>query len=443
MSKIKPESRAMARSFQVGIAGVAVIAFLVWITLEAQNGNPLSSKTYVKAAFENIDTLSRKDPVRQFSKGIGRVIDISYDHGQAVVTLQIEKGGDYPVYKNATAEVKDQSAVGSKFVELNPGTADAGPLGDGIIPKTQTKSSRDIWQILDLFDPATRAGAHGFLTQFGGGLVAQSDNLKDFVLTGSDTLNDLGSVSHAIAAPQADLPSLLNAADRLSGRFHDRQDQIASLINQTDSTFAAFTVDEAKPLDDVLKKLPSTLDELKLATDSLNAPLDDTRAAMVGFEGGASSLGDSEKDLRGIFREGVPVLHQVPDVADQTTPAFKDLTPAFRDTKHLSPRAADALNDLARPLRDLAPYSKEFGYLFTRGRSFLSEGTANGVHYARLNADVQGPYSFTGGLVKACHYATDPYPKPGQADQDHTQLGLGSNAPCGIQTQTALGGFPR
>jgi hypothetical protein len=65
------------------------------------------------------------------------------------------------------------------------------------------------------------------------------------------------------------------------------------------------------------------------------------------------------------------------------------------------------------------------------------------VHYARLNADVQGPYSFTGGLVKACHYATDPYPKPGQADQDHTQLGLGSNAPCGIQTQTALGGFPR
>jgi phospholipid/cholesterol/gamma-HCH transport system substrate-binding protein len=444
-AKLKPESRHALRSFKVGIGGLLFIAFLCYMTLSAQNGNPLTSKTYVKAAFADIDTLSRKDPVRQFSKGIGRVIDIGYENGQAIVTLQIEKGGDYPVYKNATAAVKDQSAIGSKFVELNPGTPDAGALGDGVIPQSQTKSSRDIYQILDLFDPSARAATSGFLTQFGGGLTGQADNFRDFVATAPDTLTDLGTVSHSIATPKADLPSLLNAADRLSGRFKGREQQIASLINQTDSTFAAFTVDDAKPLSDLLQKAPSTLDELKAATDSLNAPLSDTHEAMAGFEPGAKSLGDSEKDLRGTFRDGVPVLHDVPDVADQTAPAFGDLTPAFSDTSKLSPRAADALNDLAHPLRDLAPYSKELGYLFVRGHSFLSEGTADGVHYARFNADFQGPYSFTAGVLKSCAFDTDPYPKPGQADNDHTTLGpsLGGNVPCGIQTQTPLGGLPR
>jgi phospholipid/cholesterol/gamma-HCH transport system substrate-binding protein len=118
-------------------------------------------------------------------------------------------------------------------------------------------------------------------------------------------------------------------------------------------------------------------------------------------------------------------------VARQTKPALDDLTPTFHDTRPLAPRLTELFNRLATPLDALAPYSNEIGYLFVRGNSFLSEGSAPGVHYARLNADVQ-PYSFTGGFVKACHFATNPYPKPGQADFDHTNLSLRPYMPCGL-----------
>lgn len=441
MAKMKPESRTLVRSFQVGVGGIVFIAFLMWVTVEAQFGNPLEDKTYVKAAFRDIDTLAIKDPVRQNSKGIGRVIDIEYGDGEAIVTLQIELGDDYRAYRNATASIQDQSAVGSKFVEIRPGTPDAGELGDGVIPQAQTKSSRDVYQILDLFDPATRAGANGFLTQFGGGLTGQATNFKDFMATGPDLLTDTGTVAASLGSKEADLPALLNAADRVSSRFAGRQGQIASLIGQSESTFSGIVADDGVPLSETLKRAPGTLDELRRATEAINPSLADTRAAMADFETGARGLGRSEENLRGVFTDGIPVLDDVPDVADKVTPSFKDLTPALQDTRPLAPRAADALRMAATPLKALAPYSKELGYLFVRGRSFLSEGTADGVHYARLNADVQGLSSFTGGFVKYCNYAVNAYPKPGEADKDHTKLGLGGNQVCGVQAR-GLPGSP-
>lgn len=432
---LKPESRVMARSFQVGIGGLALIALLTYLTFAAQYGNPFSSNTYVKAVFHDVHALQLKDPVRQNSKGVGRVTDISYENGSAVVTMQIEQGGDFPVYKDATAFIGDQSAVGAKFIGLLPGNPASGPLPNKVIPVTQTKDSRNLYQVLNIFDPKTRAGTVGFLRQFGGGLAGHADGFRDFMHNAPADLNGLGSISDALASKQSNLPALLNAADQLSGRFHGREAEIASLINQTESTLSAISVDDGKPLGATLDKAPATLDQVRKATDALNPPLADTQVAMTDFQPGARGLGDSNDDLRGTLREGVPVLDKTPDVADQVTPAFEDLTPTFNDVRPLAPKITTFLDRFAEPLRALAPYSKELGYLFVRGQSFVSEGTADGTHYARLNLDVQAPYSATGGFVKACNFAVNPYPKPGQADRDQVGLGIKHTVPCGLQAQ--------
>jgi phospholipid/cholesterol/gamma-HCH transport system substrate-binding protein len=428
---MKPESRALARSFKVGIGGILLIAFLTYLTFAAQYGNPFSSKNYITDVFQDTHSLQVKDPVRQFSKGIGRISDIRYENGAAVVTLQIELGGNYHVYRDATAYIGDTSAVGSKFVGLNPGTPEAGPLPGDTIPVSRTKSSRDLYQVLNIFDPKTRTETQSFVRQFGGGLTGQADGFTDFVHNAPDTLNGLGRMSDALASPQANLPALLRVADQLSDRFRGREAQIAGLINQTGITFDSLNPDNGKPLTAILHKAPATLDQLKLATDSLNSPLGETQNAMTTFEPGAKDLGDSNNDLRGTFRDSVPVFDDVPSVAKQTSPAFDDLTPTFHDTRPLAPRLTDFFNRFATPLNTLAPYSNEIGYLFVRGNSFVSQGTAPGVHYAYFNADVT-PYTGTGGFVKACHFATNPYPKPGRADFDHTNLGLRPVMPCGL-----------
>src|SRR5436309_4769308 len=105
--KMKPESRHLRRSWQVGLGGLGLITVLVWLTFSAQYGNPFSSNNYVTAVFHDIHALQVKDPVRQNSKGIGRVSDIRYENGAAVVTLQIEEGGHFEAYNDATAYVGD------------------------------------------------------------------------------------------------------------------------------------------------------------------------------------------------------------------------------------------------------------------------------------------------------------------------------------------------
>ncbi|WP_445187811.1 MlaD family protein [Pseudonocardia sp. Cha107L01] len=434
---VKPESRVMARSFQVGIGGVLLIALLTYLTFAAQYGNPFSSKNYIKAVFHDIHALQVKDPVRQNSKGIGRVSDISYENGNAVVTMQIELGGDYHAYKDATAYIGDTSAVGAKFIGISPGHSESGPLPDDTIPITQTHDSQDLYHVLNIFDPTTRTATQTFLQNFGGGMGGHSDGFRDFMHNAPADLNGLGTVSDDLASKQADLPALLRSADSLAASLQGRERDIASLIQQTDTTFSSIAVDNAVPLSTVLHKAPATLDDVRTATDALSDPLADTQQAMTDLRHGADSLGRSDDDLKGSFRDGTPVLDKVPDVADQTSPAFDDLKPTFGDLQPLAPRLTEFFNRFATPLQVLAPYSKEMGELFVRGRSFVSEGTANGVHYARLNADVQGPYSVTGGVVKACHFQADPYPKPGQADRDH--LGLLNEVPCGVQAR-GLGG---
>jgi phospholipid/cholesterol/gamma-HCH transport system substrate-binding protein len=429
---LKPESRVIQRSFFVGLGGLAVITILMYLTFSAQYGNPFASKTEIKAVFSDLHALQLKDPVRQNSKGIGRVIDIEYEKGSAVVTLQVEEGGDYKVYKNATAFVGDQSAVGSKFVGINPGTPESGELPGKVIPLAQTKSSRDISQVLNIFDDKTRTNTVGFLRNFGGGLAGHADGFRDFMHNAPSDLNGLGAIAGALSAKEANLPGLLTAADQLSSRFKGREPEIASLINQADQTFQAISVDNGKPLASILQKGPDTLAKVKSATDSLNAPLADAQQAMVDFQPGAQGLGASTNDLRGTLRDGVPVLNDTPDVADKAAPALKDLTPTFADVRPLAPKVTTFLNRFSTPLRALAPFSKELGYLFVRGNSFVSEGGADGVHHARLNADFQGVYSFTGGFLQACNFQTNPYPKPGQADRDQTGLNVKHQVPCGI-----------
>jgi len=434
---VKPESRVMARSFQVGIGGVLLIALLTYLTFAAQYGNPFSSKNYVTAVFHDIHALQVKDPVRQNSKGIGRVSDITYHNGNAVVTMQIELGGDYRVYRDATAYIGDTSAVGAKFIGIEPGHPESGPLPDNAIPLTQTHDSQDLYHVLNIFDPTTRTATQTLLQNFGGGMGGHEDGFRDFLHNAPADLNGLGTISDDLASKQADLPALLRSADAISASFQGRERDIASLIQQTDTTFRSIAVDNTVPLRTVLQKAPDTLDDVKTATDALSGPLADTQQAMTDLRHGADSLGRSHDDLKGSFREGAPVLDKVPDVADQAAPAFDDLRGTFGDLQPLAPRLTEFFNRFATPLEVLAPYSAEIGQLFVRGRSFVSEGTANGVHYARLNADVQGPYAVTGGVLKACHYQSNPYPKPGQADFDHSVLL--NEVPCGIQAR-GLGG---
>lgn len=420
-----PREVRMSRNAVVMGAVVLVLAgFVLYLAATAHTGAPWSSQTVVKAAFHDVDSLNAGDEVRQNSVRIGRVRDVEYDSGQAVVTLELD--GKRAVYRDASAAVWDYTALGTKFVELDPGTPGTGALGDEVIAASKNVDSADLYKVLESFDERTREAGGRAVRELGGGMAGHGKDLHDFLGAAPDTLHDLGAVSQALASDEADLPGMLRAADDLTARFRGRDRQVAELMDQANATFESFAVDNGKPLQDTVRRLPGTLDSARTAFDSLDRPLADTEAALAGLRSGARALGTAEPELRGFLREAVPPLRRLPGVARQAEPAVDDLTHMFTDARPLAPSVAHALGSAVVPMRILAPYAPEAGQLFVRGHSFLAAGAAlPGLHYARLGV-VVGPGSATGTLVEGDGLERNPYPAPGEAsNEDRTQSPLG------------------
>jgi phospholipid/cholesterol/gamma-HCH transport system substrate-binding protein len=411
-----PEQRTLYRSFVAGLVVFGILAVLFYLTFKSQTGLPFTPKTLVKASFGNVHSLRVNDDVRENSRRIGRVSEEAITGNDALITLEID--GKQPVYGNATAQIWDVSALATKFVEFNPGTPDAGPLGDRVIPAKSDTDSSDLNQVLNIFDPVTRDATQTTLRQVGGGFVGHGQDFQDALATAPDLLRNLGTVSVDLASPQFDMPDVLRSGDALSVSLHGREAEIAALEQQADQTMQALSVDAGKPLSDTLDKAPGTLKALRPALDAINGPLSDTRVTMTDLEPGAESLGDATPDARGFLRQSVPVARQVPDVADQAKPQVEDLTDMVSDARPVVPRVTDAIAYLETPLQVLKPYAPELAQMIVRLNSFVSEGPEPNKRYARLNINVDAD-TVTGGVFgSGSNYRQDVYAKPGQTAKD-------------------------
>lgn len=425
-TKITPELRNRAFAFRAGLIVLASIAVLLFVTFKAQTGLPFRTTTTVQAMVSDVHSLRVNDAVRQHSSRIGRVSDIEYKDGAALVTMELD--GDIDVHRDATAAIWDLSALATKFVELDPGTPQAGDLGDGPIGLDRTTESSDLYEVLDVFDEPTREGATSTLREVGGGMAGHGEDLAAFLASAPDVLRDLGTVSEALSSKEAELPQLLAEAETLAGRFEGRENDLAQLVDQTAQTLTAVAVDDAEPLRDTILKLPQTLAHTREAMDELRGPLGDTKVAVRALEPGAVALARSEDDLRGFLRASVPVADQVPGVAEQAVPAVRSLTGAVADARPLAPKVTQAVGDLIAPLRVLAPYAPDMASLFLRGASFVSQGPNPGVRYARLGV-TPGVNTLTGGLLSSRNLPQNQYPRPGEAENDRAE-GL---LPVGLQ----------
>lgn len=397
---------------------VVVFAAAVWFAISAQRGLPGSTATTVKAAFADVGSLRVGDEVRIASVRVGQVGRIDLVNGQAIAELELS--GVDKVYRNASAAaaaVGARSALGLKYVDLKPGTPDAGEIQpDQVVPAAKTTGAQDITDLLTVLDQPTRDALGSTLRETGGGLAGHGDELGDALQNLPAELPDLGTVSRALSAGGgADTTRLLTALDKFAGRFAGRQRELTALVGNLDSTLRAVGVDQAKPLADSIRKAPDTLSDVRGALQAVKQPLADTRSAMTSLRPGAQALGAATPDVRGVLREGVSPLQKVPGVADQAKPAVDGLTGVMTDAQPLAPRLTRTVNLAADPLGTLSAYSTDIADFFSYVTHALSDGDDAG-HWARFFV-MPGTEMLTGLVpgLKDPVARRDPYAPPGQA----------------------------
>jgi phospholipid/cholesterol/gamma-HCH transport system substrate-binding protein len=420
--------KAKKRSVMIGAAVALLFAGAVLFAVNAQHGLPGSTETTVQAAFDDVGSLRTGDEVRIAGVRVGQVGKITLSGGRALAELDLS--GVDKVYRNATANtaaVGARSALGLKFVNLEPGTPDAGVIApDQVIPASKTTGAQDITDLLTVLDQPTRDALGSTLRETGSGMAGQDGNLSDALRNLPQELPDLAAVSRALSADGgADTTQMLTALDSLAGRFTGQQDQIAALVRNLNTTLGAVEVDGGTPLGDSIDRAPESLHDVRGALDALKQPLADTRSAMTNLRDGAQALGRATPDVRGVLREAVPPLAKVPAVADQARPAEDGLTKVLTDARPLAPRVTEAVNTAADPLAVMAPYAPEIGDFFTYISRALSDGDDAG-HWARFMV-LPSPEMVTGLVpgLKAPLTQRDPYAAPGQAANERNSALLG------------------
>lgn len=427
MGALARREAARRQSVRVGVVTTGGIVGLLAFAITAQNGMPEYvpgvSRTEVRAAFDDVGALRPGDDVRIANVRAGFVDDIELVDGTPVVTMRLDDGRE--VTSDASATIGARSALGQKYVELYPGSEDAPSIGDDLIPLERTTSPVELDQVLDVFDARTRKALGSTFRNVGGGLAGRSQDLSDGLQALPELLPDVAAVADALSRDGGrDLESMLVAADAMAVQLADQDDEIADLTRQTAETFDAFAVDEGAPLRALVTEGGSVLRSVREGLSSLDAPLADTRTAMVRLRRGADSLGAATPDVRGLLRESVDPLRGLPGMAELAEPAFDRLTP----TMEMATPVVEQLGRLAvsalAPLTTFAPYAPEAMLFFTRAQSALSQGDAAG-NWLRFYL-VHDPESVVGAVpVRSPLTSRDPYPAPGAAEARRTNDEIG------------------
>ncbi|WP_433503182.1 MlaD family protein [Pseudonocardia halophobica] len=425
MTSQRTQNRRRRRSTLIGVLVVAVLTAVVLFAVTAQHGLPSYlpgvQRGVVKAAFSDAGALRVGDDVRIADVRVGYVSDLDLVDGTPVATLQLDE--QRPVHSDATAAVGARSALGQKYVDLNPGTEGAGDLGDAVIGRTTP--SQELDTLLNVLDEPTREAAASTLREVGGGLAGHSTDLKDGIAALPTMLPDLGTVSEALSEDGGrSLSDLLTDADRLARSFADRQQSIAATVRHLDPTLAAVNTGGGDRAREVLDQAPETMREARVALDDLRAPLASTREAVTVVRPGATALGEATPDLRGVLREAVTPLDKVPGVADSADPAVTDLTPTVSDLRPLARQLGTTMAQGAPTLDYLGAYSGDISNFFTFFADTLSTRDQLG-HGIRIYPVVKPEMVLNNLPVEDPTVHRDAYPVPGGTFDHHATTVIG------------------
>src|SRR6266581_2137321 len=185
-------------------------------------GNLFGNHPYtVTAYFLSAEGLTPQNDVVINGARVGKVASVSIapdngpSQGGAQVALEVE-GSAAPLHRGTRATIRPKGLLGNPFVELTAGPPSgvAIPSG-GTLPLQDTASPVDLDQVMDLFDPQTRARIQTLTREGGTALADRGSDLNLFLQAMPGILQDTSTVTGKIAAQDQQL-TVLDALEKLS-----------------------------------------------------------------------------------------------------------------------------------------------------------------------------------------------------------------------------------
>jgi virulence factor Mce-like protein len=442
----------------VGALTVLVVVVAVFLSYNANKGLPFVPTYDLTAELPNAAQLVKGNEVRVGGFRVG-VVDQIFPKRKpsgttyATIHMKLDKTIE-PLPVDSTLVVRARSALGLKYVEIDPGTAKAGFAQGDTVPLSQaTPHPVDIDQVLNTFDLPTRTGVRNNLTGFGNGVTGRGPDLNTALDLAPQLLRNLEPVATNLSDPRTRLRAFFPALERAASIVRPAANTQAELFANLDTTFTALS-EVARPfIQDTITKSPPAEDTAIAEFPQQRPFLRNTAGLMRELRPGVRVLPETAPDLADALEFGVTSLRRAPALNRRLARLFVSLQDFAEDP--LVPRGINRLNDtvvsLKPTLKFLAPAQTTCNYAtlwFRNIASLLSEGDRAGTWQRFIIVPTpQGPNSESGPssapandpASEANHLHTNPYPNsaaPGQPKECE-----GGNEPY-YAGKTILGNVP-
>ncbi|MGE4428293.1 MAG: MlaD family protein [Solirubrobacteraceae bacterium] len=264
--------------------------------------------------------------VRVAGVDVGFVTSIEPADGQPGLSeVTVELNDDAPTLRrDATVKIRPRLFLeGNFFLDVNPGSPGAEPLGDQPIPPGASTIHVAFDEIFTALDSNGRSDFQETLRGFGEGLQnGGAEALNELIKATPPVLGDTAVVSKALRGRrEGDLPAVIRSAGRLMETLDSHEDSLRGVLHDGRRTFQAFA--------DRQTELRATI-----------AGLDRTsRLAMPAL----AKLNDAIPEARALVRDARPLVRRLPRTLDVANPALRALLSLARS------------NDLQGLLAELRP----------------------------------------------------------------------------------------
>jgi phospholipid/cholesterol/gamma-HCH transport system substrate-binding protein len=334
--------RRRESTYRAGLVALLLIAIGTYFAFA--KSVPFRSHYEISAVFHTANNVKEGQPVRIAGVDVGEVVSVEHpDPGRerALIRMRISDEGR-PIHRDATMKIRPRWFLeGNWFIELKPGTPQAGELEDGAtLPVQQTQTPVQLGQVLTTLQADTRRNLQTLLAEYADALRGKgAAGYRRSIPYWEPAYRTSAIVQEAtLGIHERDLSRYIDYAGRFARGLDRRPERLKSLITDFNTAAGAFAR-EARSLEAAIAELPRTLRAAHPALGELNRSLPSFRRLARDLRPSVRETGEtipvafpflrqsrllmSPAELRGLVRDLRPTVPSLARITVDSRPLYE------------------------------------------------------------------------------------------------------------------------
>jgi phospholipid/cholesterol/gamma-HCH transport system substrate-binding protein len=349
-----PHWRALVLPVSFALACV-LLTIATWVSFGGSV--PLEPQGYLfRLELPEANNVYQYTSVRIAGVTVGSVVSVARsgpDGASAMIRLDQQFA---PLHSGATAIVRSKTLLGEGYIALAPGPPSAPAIPDGgVLPLLHVIQRQQLFDVLKIFTPATRANIRSLFTGLSRALRSRPGSLSDVIAGAAPTAANLTTVADTLNGQEQSLEQLIADSGTVLSALGTREGVMQSAVRAGDEVLS-ITAERNRALAATIAALPPFLDEVRSASDALGAASGDIGAAARALSSATPRLVPA---LDAIYR-AAPTFRTLFARLPSTLSAAEQGFPAVDRILHAATPALAVLHTAARqliPLLQLASVS--------------------------------------------------------------------------------------